>query len=106
MIQVNYIGPAPSNENCAQVGSSNYREHALRECRIFAQQLRRMFGQEPIGAAIKVKAQRHDFGTYYEVVVEYDEGFVDAIRYAHRVEDMAPEYWDREAQQQLRSFKP
>ena len=48
------IGPVPGEENCAQVGSSDYTEASLRECEVFRRMLTRLF-PVPNGAAGRVR---------------------------------------------------
>ena len=48
------IGPVPGEENCAQVGSSDYTEASLRECEVFRRMLARLFepprvSRRPVG---------------------------------------------------------
>ena len=87
------IGPAPSGESCAQVGSPDYYERVVAECRAYIQAIRKMLGEEPVGARLAVKSFPHDFGTYSEVVCYYDDNFPDAVDYAFRCEGEAPTTW-------------
>jgi hypothetical protein len=48
-------GSAPCSEDCAQVGNSDYGLRAKKECRLYLEQLRRHFGEEPEGAQLAVK---------------------------------------------------
>ena len=88
------IGATPAYEPCAQVGTEGYREKALAECRRFRDLLRRVIGPEPEGAVLKIKGFPHDFGTYYELVCEFDTGNAAARAYALRCEDEAPATWE------------
>lgn len=96
------VGPAPYEENCAQVGQPDYPERSRIECRVFANQLRRVLGEPPAGARIGVKTFEHDFGTYREVVVYYDEDDDEAASYAFRAENEYPARWDKQAIKELR----
>lgn len=91
------IGSAPSEEECAQVGDPDYRVKAVAECRRFIVLLREMFGAEPEGAKLAVKAFPHDFGTYHEVVCYYDESMQEAVDYAFKVEANVPATWGADA---------
>lgn len=62
------IGPAPYEEWCAQVGDENYSIASRRECSVFAKQIARHY-PPPEGIKISIKSNRHDFGTYREVVI-------------------------------------
>jgi hypothetical protein len=100
------IGSSPVSEDCAQVGASDYYERAQKECRAFVNQLKRAFGNPPEGARLTVKSFPHDFGTYYEVVVAYDDSNEKAVDYAFNLEGNTPEYWDDEAKEELQSEAP
>lgn len=88
------IGPAPADEDCAQVGRPDYWQRAHDECTRFIDLIRKTVGTEPAGAKLDVKGNRHDLGTYYEVVVWYDRYLEPAIDYAFRVEADAPTRWE------------
>lgn len=95
------IGSSPCEEDCAQVGSANYRTHAYREMRTFIAQLRRTFGPEPATAHLTIRAFPHDFGTYHEVVVTWDEDDYIGQEYAYRIEANTPATWDAIARVEL-----
>jgi hypothetical protein len=82
------IGPAPCDEECAQVGQKDYRERAVEECMRFIKLLRKTFGDEPEGARLAIKWFDHDFGSYCEVVCWYEKE--DAREYAFRCENETP----------------
>ena len=88
------LGPTPRDEPCACVGEEDYEPRARKECRRFIGLLRKMFGPEPEGARLTVKSFPHDFGPYYEVVVCFDEDFLDSVAYAFRCEDNLPATWE------------
>ena len=86
------LGPVPAEEECMQVGDVGLPD-LIREVRIFKDQLCRMFPGHQFG----VKTFPHDFGTYVEVVVYYDEmNFVSEER-ALEVDENLPSRWDDEA---------
>ncbi len=89
-----YLGTAPANEECAQVGSPDYQDRALRECRAYAEAIRKVLGPEPEGARLRVKRESHDYGSYWELIVEYDGGNEAAARYAARCDAEAPTTWE------------
>jgi hypothetical protein len=95
------IGPTPSHEDCAQVGSPDYRARARRECQAFINQLRRQHGPEPDGAGLRVKTEAHDFGSYFEVACYYDTECPEAAAYALKCEGETPGEWDAEARREL-----
>ena len=94
------IGPVPSGEDCQQVPYTDPKL-ARKECRVFIDQLRRVFGDEPAGADFGVHDERHDFGTYCEVVVWYNDKVPGALEFAYKVEANTPELWDGPARQEL-----
>jgi hypothetical protein len=96
-----YLGATPFGEDCAQVGSADYADKARKECRAFINQLKRVFGEPPPGSEFQIKSNPHDFGTYYEVVIKFDEKDTKAVDYAFHVESHQPEEWDEEAKREL-----
>jgi len=99
------ISPAPTEEDCAQVGSSNYEERSRIECKVFLAQLRRQFGDEPGSASLATKSFTHDFGSYREVVCYYDDEDEEEKDYAFRLESETPAEWDEEARKELLNEK-
>lgn len=92
-----YIGSTPCDEPCEQLGPEYNRDKARRECHVFINQLRRMFGMEPDGAELCVKSERHDFGTYLEVICYFDDAKQASVDYAFRCEGEAPANWDMQS---------
>ena len=88
------IGPVPYEEPCAQVGSPDYQRQARQECTRFINLLRRTLGEEPENAHLEIKSNPHDFGTYYEVVCQFDDDDEEAAKYAYRCESEAHSQWD------------
>ena len=66
-----YIGESPWEETCAQVGSDMYLVNARKECQRFIDQIRRHYGDEPVGARLYTKSNPHDFGSYMSVECEF-----------------------------------
>jgi hypothetical protein len=96
------LGPVPAYENCQQVGTDHYDpEKARKECLLFIEAIRETLGPEPHGARLKVKSFPHEFGWYYDVVVQYDDEFPDAVEYAFRCESDAPARWTAEQRRRL-----
>lgn len=87
-------GTTPGGEECAQVGTPGYYEKAQAEGKRFIAQIRKEFGPEPEGAKLKIKGNPHDFGTYYDVVVQFEVGNTEAEKYAYDVENNAPYEWE------------
>lgn len=87
MIQHLYIGPCPSDEYCAQIGLTEGSRRLNRiECEAYIEALRKVYGPEPEGAYLNPKTEHHDFGSYLEVVVYYDDNEPEAVQYAFKIE--------------------
>ena len=95
------VGSAPTHEDCAQVGSPDYAARSVKECQTYIRQLRRLFGDEPDGAHLSVRANPHDFGTYYSAVCYYNESLPASVDYAFRCEGEMPQQWDAISRQEL-----
>lgn len=80
------IDATPCLEPCAQVGSPDYEERALAECERYIALLRKVYGVEPEGCRLYVKANNHDYGVYHEVALEFNTDLPVACRYAMAVE--------------------
>lgn len=93
------IGSTPWGEECAQVGSANYRERALKECHEYARQLGEMYPPRGDGW-LAVGGCGHDFGTYYEVRACYSEDDSEAMAWAIECEEGC-ELWDSKARKAL-----
>lgn len=87
------IGSEPCLEPSPQVGQDDYAAEAQKSCHRFIRTIRKALGEEPEGARLAVKANPHDFGTYYEVVCHFDDADEEATRYAFKCEAEAPEEW-------------
>lgn len=101
MIDYMFLGSAPADEECAQVGTDEYADRARVECIAYKKQIARLVaaaGKEiPAKAAIITKGQSHDYGTYYEVAVRFDDNDADACDFAYWLEEHMPGKWDDEA---------
>lgn len=96
------LGSAPANERCGQLGvDEDYPARASRECLALINQFLRKLGIPPIKARFRVMGNLHDFGTYYSVVIEFDPRDADAVTYAERCDEQAPEHWDVAARAEL-----
>lgn len=97
------LGPTPCEESCAQVGTSDYAEKSRIEIRVYIAQLLRQFG-EPAGLNFfKEKRFPHEFGSYHEVVITYDDEDEASVDFAYNVENNLPAKWDEHAQLELRA---
>jgi hypothetical protein len=97
------IGAAPYNEDCAQVGRDDYGPRSLVETRAYKAQLTRLvlahLDGKPMPASfgIRVKSNVHDFGSYREVAVSFDDNDGEAVDLAYWLDSNAPGHWDDEA---------
>ena len=96
------LGTSPWGEECVQVTDKEpYIERMREECNRYIELIRKVHGDEPVGASLKVKTFHHDFGPYMEVVCWYDVDNEVSIWYAQKVEDDTPATWDDEASDEL-----
>jgi len=94
------IGPTPVDESCEQLGPNYNPARAKAECRAYINQLRRVYGEEPEGARLRITSNPHDFGTYHEVVCNFDDEYPASVEYAFKLEEGC-ENWDEEARAEL-----
>jgi len=95
------IGSSPNEEECAQVGSDNFTERAKRECTAYKNQLERAFPGMPGGMYLSVKSCPHDLGTYYDVVVHFDDEREDHSEFLWGKLEVGCDVWDDEARKEL-----
>ena len=95
------LSPVPVGEECAQLGAADYSSRARKECTAFINQLKREFGEPPVGASLRITQNPHDFGTYLDVEVRFDDDVEEANEFAYKVEGGLPEFWDEEARKEL-----
>lgn len=97
---MNYLelGSAPLGEDCVQLSSKvEYLEEMIKECRRYKELLEKLFPHgEEVRASFKIKSFQHDFGTYKEVCVVYDDNDEASCEYAYNVEENLPERWESE----------
>ena len=97
------LGPTPAEEPCAQVGTAQYAEKTRSETRAYINQLHRQFGEPPGLSFFKVKRFPHEFGSYHEVVITFDDENEEALAFAYHVENNLPGKWDEQAKAELRA---
>lgn len=88
------LGPVPADEPCAQTIQPDYAILAQAECQRYLKLVRESLGTEPEGAKLRVRGFQHDYGTYYEVVCEWETGNEKAEDYAYMCEAEAPMTWE------------
>lgn len=100
------IGPTPCEEDCTQVGT--YPMDSMLECLVYIKQLKRCYGESPMGCEFFVMRNEHDFGSYYDVNIfykipsDYNESPNECEEYALKVES-GIENWDETSLQELRA---
>lgn len=99
MIDYINIGPTPANEYCAQVGSNYYYEKSKIETKAFLDQLNREFPQvlETKSVRFSIKTFSHDFGSYKEVVLNYDDSNEKEYQMVLDIDKIIPNNWDSDA---------
>jgi hypothetical protein len=95
------IGSSPNDEDCVQVGSDNYPVLAKKECRAYMNQLNRVFPDMPAGMYLKITSHPHEFGTYHEVSVSYDDEREDHAEFLWGKLELGCDNWDEEAKKEL-----
>lgn len=98
------LSSSPYEESCAALGSGDYAERSRVECRIYKAQLERLYPipEELSGDAyFGIKTFNHDFGSYREVVINYNPEVEGAIAFALKVEGKCPANWDEVALEEL-----
>lgn len=97
--------PTPYDENCAQLGDADYYEQSDIEIKAFIDQLERTVPL-PDNATYVKKSNDHDFGTYYEVAIQYPKEWQldgEVMDDLSDVENNLPERWDDKAKEFLSS---
>lgn len=95
------LGPTPCDEKCEQLGDSYNPSRAKLEMIAYIAQLKRQFGTSS-EIYFRVKSFPHDFGTYSEVVVWFDDLSEKSCQEAFEVENNLPAEWDEVAKQFLK----
>ena len=95
MMDYLHIGSCPPDEECVSVVSDWDNGPSMKaECRAYITALRNFLGHEPPGARLRVLCQPHDFGSYYEVVCDYEPRNEKAQDYAFKCEGAGPQTWE------------
>lgn len=98
-----HLGSTPADEDCAQVGRDDYRQRAMAELNTWRKQLHREFPEIQNSGLVSlvIKAESHDFGTYHELAVRFDDAEETAIDLALRIEAECAGRWDDESLAEL-----
>jgi hypothetical protein len=97
------LSPTPVGEPCAMVEpTGDYLQRMKAECRAFVHQLERTFPQAiEAGCSFRVKSNPHEFGSYLEVQVRFDDEDEVQTEWAFMIENDLPELWDDQARAEL-----
>lgn len=98
------IGPAPTEESCAQLGEEDYRRRAMAECGAYKRQIERSYPElKETGCEVLIRSNRHDFGAYFEVVIKYTTLPGQDVAYWVEADGKALlREWDDEARNELK----
>jgi len=95
-------GTTPANEPCIMVSrDDDYFTKMKAEALVFKRQLERAFPDPPDGVYFAVKSNSHEFGSYLDICVVYDDSDEEQMNFAYSVEDTAPAEWDEQARAEL-----
>jgi hypothetical protein len=82
--------------------TGDYMPRMRAECRAFVGQLERTFPQAlEAGCSFRVKSNPHEFGSYLEVQVRFDDDDEHQTHWAFMIENDLPEHWDDQARAEL-----
>ena len=96
------LGPTPSDEDCAQVGDLDYRSRARKEMTVYVNQLARTFPDAiDKGISFRPRFFSHDFGSYGEVCMSFDDTDEEVFELARFIDMNVPENWDAGALEEL-----
>ena len=102
------LGPTPMGEDCIQVGSEEYHNgDDKREVKRFCEMLQKRFPEWSSEMVMfGKKTFPHDFGSYTEACVYYDDEKEESCEFAYFVEGNLPEMWDDETILHLKKWPP
>jgi hypothetical protein len=92
----------PHDEPCIQMGEPDYSRFSKMEARALINQIKREIGQPPYETGFSIISCAHDFGTYYDVAVVYDDDDEESQAYMLKAESAIPSKWDKEAIKELK----
>lgn len=87
----------PSDEKCTPIGHPQNEKWNKVECKVYQNQIRRMFPIEASLVKLDLIRNIHDFGIYYEVGAGYYESDEEQENAAFELENNIPEKWDLKA---------
>jgi len=84
-----YLGPCPVLEDGIQMNQEGHYAEVVR----FRNMLREKFINLPETVSFAVKENPHDAGSYYEVIVRFDDDEEESSACAYFIQDNYPQYW-------------
>ena len=100
------IGPVPGEEIAAQVGTPNFDEQSSWECTVYRRMLGRLFPvADGVDVRLAIVSSPHEFGSYREIHIKYDDNDPAAIELAFLIDREAPFRWDDIAMYELSWFE-
>lgn len=97
------FGTSPTEILPVQVGTPNYLLRARYEAAVYLDLLRRVHGEPPPGARLKITHSPHDFGEYILGALIFDPLKEDHWEYLKKIE-LGVSHWDVRAQHLLAAF--
>ena len=94
MTGVFYLGPCPAEEEAAQSTAPDFNERNKAECLAYIAAIKKVCGEPPEGARLRVKTESHDYRAYREVCIEFDPSKPEAVAYAVKCDESAPTTWE------------
>jgi hypothetical protein len=88
------LGGNPPDEDCVQVTKGNYSAVQRQETEAYKRALIKFLGEPPEGVRFKITNNPHDFGSYYDLVVIFDDDDEAQTKYAFACESDGPATWE------------
>lgn len=103
MIDELILDTTPTNEPCAQVGTDQYYKNTMAEARAHILQIQAQL-TPPLGVTFAIQGHPHDFGTYHQIHVSYNDQIPEHRQYISKLESEAPEDWTSHSKQYLKDL--
>lgn len=87
------LGPAPAEEDCASTLDPDFAQANRAECLAYIQAIKRVCGNPPPGARLRISENNREYGIYREVEVVYDSDNQTSAEYARKCDEDAPTTW-------------
>lgn len=94
------IGRVPCDEPYIQLGRPHYSTMSRLECNAYRKAIIKAYGPPQGESTLSIKGFQHNFGTYHELVVNYDPNNEEECAYALKVES-GLETWPEDIYRQL-----